>query len=144
VLMTVASYGLVVHERTAAAYHAGRVYMALALFGEALILTGLLSLGFQDGNLHFAGFASQPQPGAASVLPVVGFAVELGIVPLHFWLPLAHPVAPAPASAVLRGVLVKAGLLGMMRFVPAPSLGPIELWLGLGLFSAAYGVVLGL
>lgn len=144
VLMTVASYGLVVHERTAAAYHAGRVYMALALFGEALILTGLLSLGFQYGNLHFAGFASQPQPGAASVLLVVGFAVKLGIVPLHFWLPLAHPVAPAPASAVLSGVLVKAGLLGMMRFVPAHSLGPIELWLGLGLFSAAYGVVLGL
>jgi formate hydrogenlyase subunit 3/multisubunit Na+/H+ antiporter MnhD subunit len=52
-------------------------------------------------------------------LLLAGFAVKLGILPLHLWLPLAHPVAPVPASAILSGVIVKAGLIGWLRFVPA-------------------------
>ena len=51
-------------------------------------------------------------------LLVIGFGIKLGVVPLHFWLPLAHPVAPTPASAVLSGAMIKAGLLGWMRFLP--------------------------
>ncbi len=77
------------------------------------------------------------------MLLVLGFAVKLGIVPLHVWLPLAHPVAPSPASAVLSGLLVKAGLLGMLRFVPPQSLDA-ALWLSVGFFTAAYGVLAGL
>jgi formate hydrogenlyase subunit 3/multisubunit Na+/H+ antiporter MnhD subunit len=70
--------------------------------------------------------------------------VKLGVVPLHIWLPLAHPVAPVPASAVLSGLLVKAGLLGMLRFVPAEALPTQDALLAIGLFTAAFGAVVGL
>jgi len=65
-------------------------------------------------------------------------------VPLHVWLPVAHPVAPVPASAVLSGVLVKLGLLGMMRVLPEGSLAPATLVFFLGLATSAYGALAGL
>lgn len=144
VAMTLAAYGLVVHARSDAAWRAGRVYLVLALSGEALVLAGLLMLGAAHGNVGFAALAAlEPVPIAPGLL-MLGFAVKLGAVPLHVWLPLAHPVAPVPASAVLSGLLVKAGLLGMLRFVPAPALPPAELLLALGFFGAGYAAVVGL
>ena len=52
------------------------------------------------------------------VLLFIGFGVKAGLVPLHVWLPLAHPAAPPAASAVLSGAMVKAGLVGWLRFLP--------------------------
>src|SRR5690606_31512805 len=83
----------------------------------------------------------------AGTLLLTGFAVKIGVVPLHIWLPLAHPVAPVPASAILSGVLVKAGLLGALRTVPEEafgSSGATTVLLALGLVTALYGVVAGL
>lgn len=143
VLMTLAAYGLIVHARSDEAWRAGRVYLVLALLGEAAVLSGLLILLGTWGNVSFAELQGLGVPGVAAGLMALGFAVKLGAVPLHVWLPLAHPVAPVPASAVLSGVLVKAGLLGLLRFVPAaPDLVP--LLLGAGLFTAAYGALVGL
>jgi hypothetical protein len=74
---------------------------------------------------------------------LAGFAVKLGILPLHVWLPLAHPVAPAPASAILSGIIVKAGLIGWLRFVPplpGDARGVGEALLLLGLVTAFGGV----
>lgn len=142
-LMSLSAYGLVVHSRSAEALRAGRVYIVLALFGEALILAGMLAIGGAHGNADFAALANV-NAGAAHLLLFAGFAVKLGVVPLHVWLPLAHPVAPAPASAILSGLLVKAGLLGMLRFAPPGTLPWPEIIMALGLFTAAYGALVGL
>jgi len=53
------------------------------------------------------------------MLLVVGFGLKAGLVPLHVWMPLAHAAAPMPASAVLSGVVVKAGIIGLIRFLPS-------------------------
>lgn len=144
VMMTLAAYGLIVHARSAQAWRAGRIYLVLAVLGEALILAGLLLLGAAYGNVAFAALVDLAPVPLASGLLLLGFAVKLGAVPLHVWLPLAHPVAPVPASAVLSGLLVKAGLLGMLRFVPSPGLPPTDVLIALGLFTAAYGALVGL
>ena len=51
-------------------------------------------------------------------LLLAGFGLKAGLVPLHVWLPLAHPAAPMPASAVLSGAIIKAGIIGLIRFLP--------------------------
>jgi hydrogenase-4 component B len=121
-LMTFAAYGLVVHTRTAAAVRAGRVYIAMAVAGEALIIAGLFTLiAFADSaafeNLPAAYDAVQ-RPGVVAALLLLGFGVKAGMAPVHLWLPLAHPVAPTPASALLSGAMIKAGVLGWLRFLP--------------------------
>jgi hydrogenase-4 component B len=116
-LMTFAGYGLVVHTGSADAYRAGRIYLVMAVIGEGLLLAGLLSAVFVAGvNPALNGLplaiAGSEQGVLITVLIFLGFGVKAGIPLLHIWLPLAHPVAPAPASAVLSGVMIKAGLLG--------------------------------
>lgn len=143
VLMTLAAYGLIVHARSKEAWRAGRIYLVLAFLGEAAVLSGLLILLGTSGNVSFSELRGLGMPGVAALLMALGFAVKMGAVPLHVWLPLAHPVAPVPASAVLSGLLVKAGLLGLLRFsTAAPEL--VSLALGLGLLTAAWGALVGL
>jgi formate hydrogenlyase subunit 3/multisubunit Na+/H+ antiporter MnhD subunit len=148
--VSLSAYLLVTHAATAEAKRAGRIYLIMAVAGEAAVLVGILHLAGAFGNVGFAGLLSNPEAIAASPARwwlLAGFAVKLGILPLHVWLPLAHPVAPAPASAILSGIIVKAGLLGWLRFVPplpgdARGLG--EALLLLGLVTAFGGVALGL
>ena len=82
------------------------------------------------------------------VLLFFGLAVKAGALPLHVWLPLAHPAAPVPASAVLSGAMIKAGLIGWLRLIPLDSsvMTPIwgEMCLALGLAAAFFGVAVGL
>ncbi len=146
VLMTFAAYGLVVHYRSDEAWRAGRIYLVLALAGEMAILVGLLMIGAAVGNVRFDGLDAELMHGlgAAPWLLLAGFAVKLGIVPLHVWLPLAHPVAPVPASAVLSGLLVKAGLLGMLRLLPAGSIAMVEALVAVGLLTATWGALVGM
>ncbi len=150
VTVSLSAYLMVVEARSAAAWRAGRVYLVMAIAGEAAILAGVLLIAGRFGNAEFAALLD---PGAAAAraapaaLFLAGFAVKLGIMPLHFWLPLAHPIAPVPASAILSGVIVKAGLVGWLRLAPG---GGLELGhlgtvlLGLGLVTAFGGVGLGL
>ncbi len=144
-LMTLASYGLIVHRQSDAAWRAGRVYLLLALTAEMAILAGLLTLAAANGNARFDTLdaARVGSLGAAPWLLLAGFALKLGVAPLHVWLPLAHPVAPVPASAMLSGVLVKTGLLGMLRLLPAGSVDA-ELLVAIGLAGAGYGALVGL
>jgi formate hydrogenlyase subunit 3/multisubunit Na+/H+ antiporter MnhD subunit len=148
--MTFAAYGLVVHNRAPAGFRAGRIYLVLALAGEACLLAGLmLAAAYADG-LGFdrlgEAYAAGEMPAILPYLFVLGFGVKAGLVPLHMWLPLAHPVAPTAASALLSGVMVKAGLLGWIRFLPfgsepLPGLGTALI--AAGVLGAFYGVVLG-
>jgi formate hydrogenlyase subunit 3/multisubunit Na+/H+ antiporter MnhD subunit len=149
-VVSISAYLLVTHAANAEALRAGRIYMIMAVAGEAAVLIGVLLLAGAVGNAPFTELLAHPDPFGASTARwwlLAGFAVKLGIVPLHVWLPLAHPVAPAPASAILSGIIVKAGLIGWLRFVPplpgdARAVG--EVLLLLGLVTAFGGVALGL
>lgn len=122
VLMTFAAYGLVVHEGTDEANRAGRIYLAMAVVGEMAILSGLLmATQLAGSNLLSdlpAAIADADRRGLILFLLLSGFGVKAGLPLLHFWLPLAHPVAPTPASAVLSGAMIKAGLLGWLVTLP--------------------------
>lgn len=148
-LMTFAAYGLVAHVADARARRAGRVYMAMALLGEAMLLMGLL-LSVGAAQSHFPADmarAAGNTPLLAHVLLALGFGVKAGVPLLHMWLPLAYPAAPAPASAVLAGAMIKAGLLGWLRFLPLGEVALPELgaaMLGVGVGAAFFGVVAGL
>lgn len=118
-LMTFAAYGLVIHNGTDEARRAGRIYLIMALLGEVMLLAGLLLGARQADSLMLADL---PAAIAGAGLPVallwLGFGVKASLPLLHFWLPLAHPVAPTPASAVLSGAMIKAGLLGWLLTLP--------------------------
>jgi formate hydrogenlyase subunit 3/multisubunit Na+/H+ antiporter MnhD subunit len=151
-LASLSAYGLVAHEQTAAAKRAGVVYMVLALLGEAFLLFAfvMLAAGNPDPNPLIAD-AVAALPGSSMrdgivALLILGFALKMGLVPQHVWLPLAHPAAPMPASAVLSGVLVKAGVIGLIRFLPfdtaLPGWGAVLATAGV--LTAYAGVALGL
>jgi len=150
VLMTFSAYGLIVHDGTSNARRAGLIYVVMAVLGEVLLVTALLMIAMAGyGNLV------NPAPVVAAgqhrnlmiALVLAGFGVKAGAVPLHLWLPLAHPVAPTPASAVLSGAMIKAGLLGWLRFLPLGEAALPE-WsavcMAAGLAAAFYGVLVGL
>ncbi|WP_332684318.1 complex I subunit 5 family protein [Bosea sp. (in: a-proteobacteria)] len=150
-LVSLAAYGLIVHEQTASAHKAGVVYVILALLSEACLLLAfvMLAAGHPDANPLIrdvvATLPSSPMQGGIVTLLILGFGLKMGLVPLHVWLPLAHPAAPMPASAVLSGVVVKAGVIGLIRFLPfeagLPGWGTVLITLGL--VTAYYGVAVG-
>lgn len=137
-LMGLSSYGLILHTGTASARRAGNAYLGATITGELLTFSGLAA-----GVMAHQGAPSDWALGAL----IVGLGLKAGLVPLHFWLPLAHPAAPAPASAVLSGSMIKAGLLGWMRFLPlgqeaSPDWGLLLVVLGLA--GAFLGALVGL
>ncbi len=127
-LMSLASFPLVLHERTAAGRRAAFVYLGFSVCGAALVLGGLMLGGAPLLGAFCAGGLGLPAGGrslAAYFLIALGFSCKAGMYPLCAWLPTAHPEAPAPASALLSGVITKAGILGMLRatyFVFGPQL----------------------
>lgn len=149
-LMTFAAYGLVVHKGSPEAQQAGRVYLVMALLGEALLLLAFLQLAALANSLLIADAqaALARAPGREGIIALLaaGFGVKAGVLTLHLWLPLAHPVAPVPASAVLSGVLIKAGLLGWLRFLPLGMVASDWGWVLAiaGLVAVFYGVIVGL
>jgi formate hydrogenlyase subunit 3/multisubunit Na+/H+ antiporter MnhD subunit len=150
-LMTFAAYGLIVHERTAAARRAGRVYIVMALGGEMMLLAAFFAIAGAraeaDLTLVPAAVAASPHRELIVWLLVLGFGVKAGALFLHVWLPLAHPVAPTPASAVLSGAMIAAGALGWLRFLPLGLAAMPEVGLTCALAGSAasfYGVALGL
>lgn len=150
--MSFLGYAIVVHDRTRDARRAGAIYLVLTVFGECAVLAALLLLA-ADGVTTVAeapaAVATSPASGTIILLLLVGFGVKAGTVPLHVWLPLAHPAAPSPASAVLSGAMLKAGIVGWLRFLPLgegsgePVWGGVFLALGLvgGLLAVPAGVL---
>ena len=119
-IMSFTSYTWVAHEETPGAMRAAETYLGIAVVGGMVTLMGLFMLWHKLGSLAFADLQKAGEtldakelylPGA---LVMFGFAAKAGMFPLHIWLPKAHPVAPAPASALLSGVLTKAGIFGVL------------------------------
>ena len=150
-LVSLAAYGVVVHDGTPRAQRAGIVYVSLAVLGEAFLLMGfvLLAAGTPGDSLLIrdtvAALPASPWRDSALALLIAGFGLKIGLVPLHVWMPLAYTAAPIPAAAVLSGAAVKAGVIGLIRFLPLGTALPEwgEALTAAGLFSAFYGVVVG-
>ena len=124
--MTLLTMPLALHSQTKEAIAAGIKYVMYSIFGASLGLLGLFfmcrygtTLEFiPGGTLDAAKVAgNESLLRAIFFLVVVGFGAKAGMYPLHDWLPTAHPVAPAPASAVLSGVISKAGVLAIIRVI---------------------------
>lgn len=148
--MALTSYFLVTTQhRIREIRAAGFLYLLIAHLGAIGVL---LSFGvMQGGSWQFtfdamrgadlsAGWAS-----AAFLLALIGFGAKAGLVPMHVWLPEAHPAAPSPVSALMSGVMLKTAIYGVLR-VSFDLLAYPEWWWGLvamalGLFTALYGVV---
>lgn len=145
-LMGLAAYGLVVHRRSPRARRAARVYLAWTLVGEVALFSALVLLAAGADSLRFTALTQRELPMAAVALLLFGFGIKVALPGLHVWLPLAYPAAPAVAAAVLSGPMIKAGLLGWLRFLPAdsPGLGgPGMLLTVLGAAGVALGVLVG-
>ena len=146
-LMSFSSYGLVVHYRSEESLRAGRVTIILVVLGEILIFTALVLIHRAAGTALLAAIPQSLSGGWALALIFAGFGIKAGAIPLHVWLPLAHPAAPTPASAVLSGAMIKAGLLGWLRFLPLRAASLPEwgaLFIGAGLLATFGGVGVGL
>lgn len=125
-LMTLLSVPLILHNRSVEAIKGGLKYLFYSLFGAYMVLFGLFFLNryadsltfLPGGTLNMAAVAgNEALMLVVSFSMIIGFSVKAGMFPLHAWLPTAHPVAPAPASAVMSGIIVKMGVLGMIRVV---------------------------
>lgn len=124
--MTLLTLPLVLHSQTKEAVAAGIKYLIYSVFGASAALLGIFFLNHYcttltftpGGALDMAKVAgNEPLLLGVILLMIVGFGTKTGMFPLHGWLPTAHPVAPAPASAVLSGVITKGGVLGIVRVV---------------------------
>lgn len=150
-LMSFLSYGLVVHDGTPDARRAGRVYLSMAVLGEVMQFAALSMLVFpMIGNsepITFQSLERSSDPVIVTLL-IAGFGIKAGLFGLHVWLPMAHPVAPTPASAVLSGSMIKAGLLGWLTLLPLGNLAmsmptASAFLIGLGLTGALVAALLG-
>lgn len=157
-LMTLTSLPLVLHERTKAAVMAGLKYLFYSVAGAFLALFGIFFLAGTSPSLSFTpGGVLDPQVYAgkeglllaAVFCMLVGFGTKAGMFPLHGWLPTAHPVAPAPASAVLSGLITKSGVLALIRvvyYIAGPELlrgtWVQEVWIVLSLLTVFMGSML--
>jgi hydrogenase-4 component B len=118
-MMSVASYLLVVHNQSEEALKAGRLYIFLGIFGGLCLLSATMLIYWYTGSVFITPMLEQlivlPARFLILILMIIGFGIKAGMVPLHIWLPKAHPVAPAPASALLSGIMIKTGAYGIIR-----------------------------
>jgi hydrogenase-4 component B len=154
-LVVVTSYFLVVTDHESVeARQGGSLYMLMSRGGTGMLYIGFLLLGTVAGSMEFQalhGVGARLSPGlgaAAFLLLFFGFGVKAGIIPLHIWLPAAHPVAPSNVSALMSGIVIKTGIYGMARvffdFYP-----DLPVWAGMlvllaGVISALLGVLYAL
>ncbi|MBI2365237.1 MAG: hydrogenase 4 subunit B, partial [Deltaproteobacteria bacterium] len=154
-LMSLASYFLVMteHEREDTV-RAGWIYFVMTHAGFAALFLGFLLLALATGTMDFADWgaaAAKLDPTSRNlifVLLALGFGSKAGVIPLHVWLPRAHPAAPSHVSALMSGVMIKLGVYGLVR-VAFDWLGTGPVWWGgailvVGAVSAVLGVLYAL
>lgn len=154
-LMALTAYGLVTYEHESAeSRNAGLLYLIMSHADAGCLLLGFGLLGHAANSLDFSSFRtaaaglSSNQQSATFVLFLLGFGIKSGVIPVHVWLPAAHPVAPSNASALLSGIVIKTGIYGMAR-VFFEFLDNIPSWMGIvvlwiAIVSAILGVLYAL
>jgi hydrogenase-4 component B len=146
--MSLSSWALVVaHHRVRENIRAGYVYLIMASFGTIMLLLGFGLLAGPDGGYTFAEMrAAHPSAGLAALvlcLALLGAGSKAGLVPLHVWLPLAHPAAPSHVSALMSGVMTKVAVYGFVRIVFDLIGEPAWWWSTLVLALAGVTCVMG-
>lgn len=147
--MSLASWALVMaHHRKQDNARAGYIYLVMASFGTLALLLAFGLLAGSDGTYTFDAMrAADPTPFAAAfvlVLMLLGAGSKAGLVPLHVWLPLAHPAAPSHVSALMSGVMTKVAVYGFIRVI-FDLLGEPAWWSGVAvLFLGGLTAVLGI
>jgi formate hydrogenlyase subunit 3/multisubunit Na+/H+ antiporter MnhD subunit len=151
--MSLSSWALVIaHHREQENMRAGYVYLLMASFGTLALLFAFGLLAGPDGGYAFDEIrAKHPTTGLGAlilVLTLIGTGSKAGLVPLHAWLPLAHPAAPSHVSALMSGVMTKVAIYGFVRII-FDLVGPIDWWwsmpvLAIGGITAAMGVLYAL
>ena len=122
-LMTLSSMPLILHEMKEESISAAMKYLFYSVAGAFLALFGIFVLSQAAPSMDFvaggsmAGMENEGLVLSGVFMMLLGFGAKAGMFPLHAWLPIAHPVAPAPASAVLSGVITKSGVLAIIRTV---------------------------
>ncbi|MDO5022072.1 MAG: complex I subunit 5 family protein [Eubacteriales bacterium] len=152
-MLSFASFPLVAQEENDLSLSAGKTYLFTSVLGGMLILLGLMKLYpiFQNFDLQFMAEKAQSLDKSTlffpSLLVMLGFGAKAGLFPLNSWLPKAHPAAPAPASALLSGLLTKVGVFGIF-FITFPLFLGFLPWgnvlLVLSLITMAVGALLAL
>ena len=151
-MMSLASYFLVIFDQDEEAVSAGFLYFLIAHAGSVLIMAAFFILYARSGSLDFESFRALhltgPWASVVFLLAFFGFGAKAGMVPLHSWLPRAHPAAPSHASALMSGVMVKIGVFGIIK-VGIDLLGATSSWWGMlvlaiGGVSAVLGVLYAL
>jgi formate hydrogenlyase subunit 3/multisubunit Na+/H+ antiporter MnhD subunit len=152
-VMSLASFFLVTFEHEEESVRAaGWTYLVATHLGTAFLLALFAVLGREAGSLDFDRFealgALAPSlSGTIFLLALVGFGTKAGLMPLHVWLPEAHPAAPSHVSAVMSGLLIKTGIYGILRtltFVGAPAPWWGWLLIAVGLIGAVVGILFAL
>jgi multicomponent Na+:H+ antiporter subunit D len=117
--MAINTYVLIAHEEDSYSMFAGAKYLYLTVAGGLAVFFGLVITYFLTGSVSFGqgGLITEPSNFAlfAFIGFLIGFGIKAGMFPLHVWLPDAHPAAPAPASALLSGIMIKTGAYGLIR-----------------------------
>lgn len=145
--MAISSFFLVVgNGKKSGAQRAGWTYLVASHIGTAFLLAFFILLG-RNGSFDFEHFTPGTHAGLLFILGLIGFGAKAGFVPLHVWLPEAHPEAPSHISALMSGVMIKIGIYGILRSLT--FLGPPSEWwgwllLGIGLTSGVLGVLFAL
>ena len=126
-MATLSTVPLVLHEQTKAAVTAGMKYLFYSVAGALMGLFGVFFIyyyGAAGNEFRYGGFLDrasvQGHEGillAAVFVAIIGFGTKAGMYPMHGWLPTAHPIAPAPASSLLSGIIAKAGIIAVIRLV---------------------------
>ncbi|WP_343529470.1 hydrogenase 4 subunit B [Yokenella regensburgei] len=151
-MMSLASWFLVIADQSEESIKAGLLYFFIAHAGSVLIMVAFFLMWRESGSLEFESFRHlNLNPVMASVvfiLAFLGFGAKAGMLPLHSWLPKAHPAAPSHASALMSGVMVKVGIFGIIK-VGIDLLGASQSWWGIlvlafGAVSSVLGVLYAL
>lgn len=147
-MMALSSFFLVTFEdEKQSTRDAGWIYLVASHIGTAFLLVLFIMLGREHRSLDFDRFTTSSGAGLLFVLALVGFGTKAGFIPLHVWLPEAHPAAPSHVSAVMSAVMIKTGIYGLVRLMML--LGAPQAWwgwtlVGIGLSSGIIGVLLAL
>lgn len=149
-VMAIVSFLLVNHDsEKRETWQAAYQYLVMTHIGTAAIMIAFFVVGSGSNGLNFSELnISQLETTArnlAFTAAFLGFALKAGLVPLHVWLPNAHPAAPSHVSALMSGVMLKVAVYGFGRFI-FDFLGPVDFWWGalvlvVGLLSAFFGAL---
>jgi formate hydrogenlyase subunit 3/multisubunit Na+/H+ antiporter MnhD subunit len=150
-MMSISSFFLVLFEgENRQTAHAGLMYLIASGIGTFFLFTVFILLAQNAASFDFAGFGikgNDPARSAAFICALIGFGTKAGIMPMHVWLPEAHPAAPSHVSALMSAVMIKTGIYGLLRILtflgmPCPWWG--YLLIGIGIITAVLGILFAL